>query len=113
MERLTVQQARITDGVLEINQAGEFKPADDVLQLSQGEADSTGLVVIGEAIAFYIVNTQPDLQSIIDQLIDVCSQVEALSLQQVSRTPDQTPLDPLVTTEIQRIKQELTEFELK
>lgn len=75
MERLTLYAARVVDGVVQIEQGGEFLPAEDVIIQGQGLADSSGYAVIGEAIALYFVNTQPDLQETIDQLIAVTSEI--------------------------------------
>lgn len=75
MERLTVYPAKIVEGVVQINQGNGFLPASDALKLSQGEADSQGYVVIGEALALYFVNTQPDLQAQINKLVELCGEL--------------------------------------
>ena len=67
-ERVKIQQARITGGVVEIKQGGEWLQATDAFFLSEGATDSEGAILIGETLALYLTNTQPDAQLIIDKL---------------------------------------------
>lgn len=50
-------------------------PASDVVILSGGESDSTGRVLISESQSVYIVDTQPDLVLVINQMKDICDQL--------------------------------------
>lgn len=50
-------------------------PASDVVILAGGESDSTGRVLISESQAVYIVDTQPDLVLVINQIKDICDQL--------------------------------------
>ena len=78
MERLTVFSARINGGVVEIEQGGECLPADDVLKLVAGVGDSDGFALIGQTLALYFANTQPNTQELIDKLVEVIDETIAI-----------------------------------
>ena len=114
MERLAMYAARVVAGVVEIDQDGDFKPADDVLLLSAGAGDSSGFVVIGEAIALYFVNTQPNLAEVIAKIIEALDQTIQIANQLVVKVPN-TPaviLDAAAAAELEVIKTELAAIEL-
>ena len=116
MERAIIQPARIKDGKVEINQGDEWHLADDVTALSQGNADSSGFAVIGQGVTVYIVNTQPDLQATIDQLVAVCDQLVTIGNSQymtgATGAVFTMPLKP-VAESAQQIKQQLEELKLR
>lgn len=106
--------ARVKAGVVEIEQGGEFKPADDVLLLSAGAGDSAGYVVIGEAIALYFANTQPDLAQVIEKIVEAIDQTIAIANQLVVKVPTSPPviLDAAAAAELEIIKTELENIQL-
>ena len=103
MERVTIEQARVVAGVIEVKFGDDWLAAPDVILLSDGGDDSTGQVFIGETFALYVVNTQPDTQYLIDMVVELAEAVQSMTLLQVSRTPDLTPFDPAGTLTVQAI----------
>lgn len=75
MNNTRVLIARVVGGIVEINQDGEYYPADDVLMLNNGAADSTGIVIINDTTARYMTNTQLDTAYILNELISVIDSV--------------------------------------
>lgn len=63
--------AELKGGVVYID--GE--PASDVKFLCGGETDSVGRVLITESESIYIVDTQPDLMLVIEQMKGICDQL--------------------------------------
>ena len=112
MERVNIHDARVTAGVVEILQGADWLPAPDAVLMSEGAADSAGKAVIGENFAVYIVDTQPDLQHLIDLVTDLTDAVLGMTNTLVSKTPDQVPFDPAANVVIQLIKTELEGLEL-
>ena len=109
MERVTTLSAKVEGGILSILQDGVYLPADDVLLLSQGGADSEGIVIIGANFSAYAVNTQPDAQYIIDQLALIAEKL-AETCNSVATTG--APLAPAIAVEVEAIKTELEAFTL-
>lgn len=64
-------EAEVKDGVVYI----DGKKADDVTILATGQNNSKGRVLIAENISVYIVDTQPDLQAVIDEMKKLCDQL--------------------------------------
>lgn len=114
MERLAMYAARVVAGVVEIDQNGEFKPANDVIIQGQGLGDSSGFVVIGEAIALYFVNTQPDLAQVIEKIVEAIDETIAIADQLVVKVPaaPAVPLDPVASANLALIKTDLQNIEL-
>lgn len=115
MERTIVRAARVVDGVVEIQQDDEtYAKASDALLISQGEADSTGHVILGEQFTLYFVNTQPDLELVIVKLTEICDQLITIGQNQYVIAADANVFgQPLidVATEATTIKQYLEGFE--
>lgn len=104
-----IVQASVVSGIVKIDGID----ASDVQIIADGQADSSGYALIGHEFAVYIVNTQPDLKNIIEKLISLTEQLSLLAQTPVSKTPDQTPLNPAVQVEIDLLKSELESIELK
>lgn len=64
-------QAELKDGVVYIDE----KPAGDVVIMSNGSNNSKGRVLIDKTMSVYIVDTQPDLVVVIDELKKLCDQL--------------------------------------
>ncbi len=111
-ERLTLNDARVTAGVVEVLQDGAWLPASDVVPLSDAIADSTGKALIGENFAVYVVNTQPDVATLIDLVNQLAESVKLMTTLTVSRTPDQAPFDPAGTPIVEQIIADLGAIEL-
>jgi hypothetical protein len=118
MERLRTKPAKIIAGQLFITEGGFDVLADDVNVLCQAQGDSSGYVVIGEEFAFYVINAQPDLASIISQMSDLCDQI-ILVLDTVYCTAATAavfsikPELQLIKPSVEAIKQSLDTFQLK
>jgi hypothetical protein len=78
MERLKIQPARVKNGVIEIEQGGEFLPAEDGILISAGQADSIGFVIIGINSCRYISNTQIDAAYMLETMAAICEQLAAV-----------------------------------
>ena len=102
----------MVSGSVEILQGDEWHHAPDVVLTSEGTADSEGQVFIGESFAVYVINTQPDLQHLINLVTDLADAVLGMTNTMVSKTPDLTPFDPAANIIIQLIKTELEGLEL-
>lgn len=116
MERAIIQPARIQSGKVEIKQGEEWYLAEDVTTLSQGNSDSQGFAVIGDSVAVYIVNTQPDLQTTINQLVAVCDQLISIGDSQyiigATGAAFGTPLKS-VSESSKQIKKQLEDLKLR
>lgn len=98
--------ATITD-----SNGAEIAVPDAVLQCA-GVFKSKGKLIVSDSGAVYIVDTQPDLQFLLNEVKAIAEQVGKMSLIPVSRTPDQSPLAPDVTVAIEVIKAKLDAKEL-
>ncbi|EGR2274506.1 hypothetical protein D1216_23175 [Vibrio parahaemolyticus] len=76
-------KARISDGKLEVEIDGETYQPNDVINVSAGEADSEGFLIMGEEFSIYITNTQLDAQTIIDKAIGIAEQATSIAGQNV------------------------------
>lgn len=113
MERMKLEAARIVEGIVEIQQGGKWLPAADAIPLSNAVADSEGQILIGDDIALYIVNTQPDLQQLFDAVEALAAQVSALAITPVAPPVSPVPLNPIVAEAVDEIKDAVSEYELK
>jgi hypothetical protein len=75
MDRVTIQPAKVVDGVVEILQGGEYIQAPDVVILGAGQADSIGFVLISENGAEYITNTQVDAAFMLEKMSEICDKI--------------------------------------
>lgn len=71
--------ARVVGGIVEIQQDGEYSPADDVLMLNNGAEDSEGIVIINGLVSRYMTNTQLDTAFILNNLLGVVEEAIKLS----------------------------------
>jgi hypothetical protein len=98
MERLKIQPARVTGGVIEIAQGADengepiFLPADDGILFSAGQADSIGFVIIGSNSCRYITNTQIDAAYMLETLAALCDQIAAIGDHQTYVIGGVTPI---------------------
>ena len=110
-------KAQIKSGKVCVNQT----QVDDVNILSAGGADSSGYLLMGDTEAFYIVETQSDLQSTIDQLVAICEQLKAICDSQyvigvtgsAAAVNGPMPALQLIGTKIEKLKTTLSEKKLK
>jgi hypothetical protein len=58
MDRVTIQPAKVVDGVVEILQGGEYIQAPDVENMGAGQADTKGYDLISEKGAENKTKTQ-------------------------------------------------------
>lgn len=114
MERIRLLQAKVEDGVVQIEQGGEFYPSDDTVIQGAGAGDSTGFVLVGDTFALYIVNTQPDLAAVIAKISESIDQVIQIANQLVVKVPSSPAvvLDAAAAAELEVIKTELNEIKL-
>ena len=68
--------------------------------------------MVGKDFAFYLVNTQPNLQAIISELIDLTGQLSDLANTMVSKSPDSTPLAPVIATKLDAIGENIKAIEV-
>lgn len=105
---MQVLECEVKNGIATIKDAeGKEISVTDAVLLCVGKLDSSGKLIISESGAFYVVNTQPDLQFLMDQVKALSEQVVAMSKVMVSRSPDTSPLAPDVTTAVEQIKAEI------
>lgn len=111
--KMQVLDCSVSGGVAKItdNQGNEISIPDAVLQCA-GVFSSKGKLIISESGAVYIVDTQPDVKFLLEQMKAIADQISSLSTSLVSRSPDTAPLSPSVTQEIALIKSKLDDKEL-
>ncbi|CAH1521258.1 Whole genome shotgun sequence [Vibrio owensii] len=116
-------RAKIIEAQVEVQIDGKTLKPNDVINVSAGQADSEGYLIMGDEFSIYITNTQTDAQITIDKLIELTEQAISMAGQNVvvsvsggsgSPAVGQTqPLDASAKSEIERIKQELEEIKLR
>ena len=109
---MIIKQAQIKDGKLSIDGV----EVDDITLMSRGAGDSSGQVIIGDGIALYLVDTQPDLQYIMNQLSDVCDQLKTIGDNQyVTGANGQVMGTPLksVSSKASDIKNKIKDLKLR
>lgn len=116
-------RAKISDGKLEVEIDGETHKPDDVINVSAGEADSEGFLIMGEEFSIYITNTQLDAQTIIDKAIGIAEQAISIASQSVvvsvsggSGSPavgTSRTLDADAKSELENLKSDLEELKLR
>ncbi|ALR91319.1 hypothetical protein [Vibrio alginolyticus] len=116
-------KAKIANGALDVSVDGELFQPNDVINISAGEADSEGFLIMGEEFSIYITNTQLDAQTIIDKAIGIAEQAISIAGQSVvvsvtggSGSPaigtTQT-LDAGAKSQLETLKSELEELKLR
>lgn len=116
-------KAKIKDGQLQVVIGDKTLTPTDVINVSQGQADSEGFLIMGSEFSIYITNTQLDAQFIVDKAIDTVSEAISMAGQNVvvsvsggSGSPavgTTQPLDSGAKGNLEGIKQELEEYKLR
>ncbi|MGD1335031.1 hypothetical protein ACP6H1_21690 [Vibrio harveyi] len=116
-------KAKIKDGQLEVTINEETLKPDDVINVSQGQEDSDGFLIMGDSFSIYITNTQLDAQIIINKAIGLAEQAISMAGQSVvvsvsggSGSPavgTTQPLDSGAKSKLENIKKELEELKLR
>lgn len=109
MESVIIQAARVVLGVVEVQQGDTWLPVPDVDLMASGGVDSTGRIVIGESVAVYLVDTQPDTQLMLDKIIEALDFITTLG-NSVATTG--SPLDPVTATAAELLSTELAQVKL-
>lgn len=112
MQRVIIKDAKVVGGVVQVEQDGVYRAATDVQLMSEGATDSSGKCLIGADFAVYIVDTQPDVQLLIDKVTELAEAVRLMTILTVSRSPDQQPFDPAGQLVVEEIIAALGEIEL-
>lgn len=79
MERVKLQMAKVVDGVVQLQYgtgtdgSPTYVPADDVVMLGTGQADSEGIAVIGETVTRYMTNTQVDTVFLLAKALEIAT----------------------------------------
>ncbi|AUR91092.1 hypothetical protein NVP1155O_19 [Vibrio phage 1.155.O._10N.222.55.B3] len=110
---MKVYDCEVSAGTVTItNSDGASVDVPDAVLMSAGVTKSSGKLIISENGAVYIVNTQPDLQVIINKMGDMLGQISTLAKVLVSRSPDSAPLEPQVAIDAEALKAELEAMKL-
>lgn len=120
---MNLLKARIRDTKLEVEIGGKTQTPNDVINVSSGQSDSDGFLIMGAEFSIYITNTQLDTQFIVDKAIGIAEQAISMAGQQVvvsvsggSGSPavgTKQPLDSSAASELEKLKQELEELKLR
>ncbi|EOG7701790.1 hypothetical protein ACLINR_001277 [Vibrio parahaemolyticus] len=116
-------KAIISDGKLEVEIDGKTYQPNDVINVSAGEADSEGFLIMGEEFSIYITNTQLDAQTIIDKAIGIAEQAISITGQNVvvsvtggSGSPavgEVRVLDEGAKSQLEQLKSDLEDLKLR
>ncbi|MGT9848781.1 hypothetical protein ACVSD9_07945 [Vibrio parahaemolyticus] len=116
-------KAIISDGKLEVEIDGKTDQPNDVINVSAGEADSEGFLIMGEEFSIYITNTQLDAQAIIDKAIGIAEQAISIAGQNVvvsvtggSGSPavgEVRVLDEGAKSQLEQLKSDLEDLKLR
>lgn len=123
MKFVKLFNARIRDTQLEVDIDGEILKPIDVINISAGQEDSDGFLLMGDAFSVYLTNTQIDTQIIIDKAIGIAEQAIAIASKNVvtkvaggSGSPAIGTIEvlaPNAKSELETIKQDLEELKLR
>lgn len=115
--------ARIRDTQLEVDINDETLQPTDVINVSAGQEDSDGFLLMGDEFSIYLTNTQLDAQIIVDKAIGIAEQAIAIAGKSVvtavsggSGSPavgTSEVLAPDAKSELESIKQDLEELKLR
>lgn len=115
--------ARIRSTQLEVDIGDETLKPTDVINVSAGQEDSEGFLLMGDEFSIYMTNTQLDAQIIIDRAIDIAEQAINIAGKKVivavaggSGSPavgTSEMLAPDAKSELGSIKQDLEELKLR
>ncbi|EPS5918249.1 hypothetical protein ACVGAB_000839 [Vibrio parahaemolyticus] len=116
-------KAKIKDGQLEVTINEETLKPDDVINVSQGQEDSDGFLIMGDSFSIYITNTQLDAQTIIDKAIGIAEQAISIAGQNVvvsvtggSGSPavgETRVLDEGAKSQLDQLKSDLEDLKLR
>ncbi|GLT13914.1 hypothetical protein [Vibrio algivorus] len=115
--------ARIRDTQLEVDIDGETLKPTDVTNVSAGQEDSDGFLLMGDEFSIYLTNTQLDAQFIVDKAIGIAEQAIAIASKNVVTKVTGGSGGPAVGTievlapdaksELESIKQDLEDLKLR
>lgn len=115
--------ARIRDTQLEIDIDGATAKPTDVINVSAGQEDSDGFLLMGNEFSIYLTNTQLDAQIIIDKAIGIAEQAISIASKNVVTAVSGGNGAPAVGTvevlapgaksELESIKQDLEGLKLR
>ncbi|MCG9699647.1 hypothetical protein L1D19_05810 [Vibrio natriegens] len=116
-------KAKIKNAQLEVVVDDVTLYPKDVINVSSGQEDSEGFLIMGDEFSIYITNTQLDAQTIIDKAIGIAEQAISIAGQTVvvavsggSGSPaigtTQT-LDAGAKSKLESLKSELEELKLR
>ncbi|MHA2782604.1 hypothetical protein [Vibrio harveyi] len=120
---MDLMKARIRDQQVEVD-IGEntYKP-NDVINITAGQADSDGYLIMGADFSLYITNTQLDAQTTIDKAIGIAEEAISIASQNVvvsvsggSGSPavgQIRVLDESAKSKLEDLKKELEEIQLR
>ncbi|EPW6724479.1 hypothetical protein ACWONS_003505 [Vibrio parahaemolyticus] len=116
-------KAKIKDQKLIVEVDGETFTPDDVINVSQGQENSEGFLIMGDEFSIYITNTQLDAQIIIDKAIGIAEQAISIAGQSVvvavsggSGSPavgTSRVLDEAAKSQLDQLKSDLEELKLR
>ncbi|MFV0448059.1 MAG: hypothetical protein ACK5MF_06310 [Vibrio sp.] len=116
-------KARIKDTQLEVDIEEETQKPKDVINVSAGQEDSEGFLLMGHEFSIYLTNTQLDAQIIVNKAISIAEQAISIAGQQVvvavsggSGSPavgTKQTLDAGAKSELENLKSELEELKLR
>ncbi|EIZ1550935.1 hypothetical protein ACOW85_001684 [Vibrio parahaemolyticus] len=116
-------KAKIKDAQLEVVVDGEALYPKDVINVSSGQEDSEGFLIMGDEFSLYITNTQLDAQIIIDKAIGIAEQAISIAGQSVvvavsggSGSPaigTSRVLDEGAKSQLDQLKSDLEELKLR
>ncbi len=116
-------KARINNSKFEVDIDGKTLQPNDVINVSAGQEDSEGFLIMGHEFSIYITNTQLDAQTIIDKAIGIAEQAISIAGQNVvvavsggSGSPaigTTQVLDAAAKGKLETLKSELEELKLR
>lgn len=123
VSNMKLLKARIRDTQLEVDISGETLKPTDVINVSAGQEDSDGFLLMGDEFSVYLTNTQLDAQIIVDKAIGIAEQAIAIASKNVVTKVSGGSGSPAVGTvevlapdaksELESIKQDLEELKLR
>jgi hypothetical protein len=123
VSNMKLLNARIRNTQLEVDIEGETLKPTDVINVSAGQEDSDGFLLMGDEFSIYLTNTQLDAQIIVNRAIGIAEQAIAIASKNVVTKVSGGSGSPAVGTvevlapdaksELETIKQDLEELKLR
>ncbi|ELZ7198869.1 hypothetical protein U0N67_002696 [Vibrio parahaemolyticus] len=112
-------KAKIKDQQLEVVIDGKTFTPNDVINISEGQADSEGFLLMGDEFSVYLTNTQPDTAALVQEAISLAEQsikiaeTQVITLVTGDVSIETGKLAEAQAEEIENIKKRLEDLKLR